>query len=300
MFGRLPSMDEILDSLASDSWVLDLGSGPGSFRHGDYSFSTVHVDAKMENLLSSHSAVQALGEKLPFRTSAFDAVILSHVLEHCEHPKAVLQEAGRVLKKTGSAYIAVPDGRTFSDRLYRKLFRNRGGHVSLFDSELKLRREAEWFLGIPHVASRVLYSSFSFLNRRNFSGAVRRRELRLPPLSERAVVWLSAVVCLYDRLFRTNLSGYGWAIYLGNVERHVSTKPNPNVCVRCGCAEEAAPALAWTYLCSGCGRRNFNRGRFLSAEDNGMAPAGGAAGVLHILRRGAARSHPPNHDANER
>jgi SAM-dependent methyltransferase len=259
-------MYEILDALPNKSLVLDLGAGAGSFPHENYSFATIHLDVCKENLGTKGNSVQALGEQLPFRSSSFDAVILSHVLEHCAQPKAVLQEVGRVLKKSGSAYIAIPDGRTFSDRLYRKLFRNRGGHVSLFDSELKLRKQAEWFLGLPHAASRVLYSSFSYLNARNLRNPARRRELRVPPLSESAVIALSAAVCLWDRFFRTGLSSYGWCIYLGHIHQPIPTEPNPNVCVRCGCAEEVASSSTLAYHCSECGCWNINRRRLLALK----------------------------------
>jgi SAM-dependent methyltransferase len=210
-------MYEILDNLPAEAVVLDLCSGGGSFRHEEYAFTTVHVDLKFEHLSDGHRAVQAQGEALPFLSSAFDAVILSHVLEHCEQPRRVLQEVGRILKKTGAAFIAVPDARTFSDRLYLKLFRNKGGHLTLFGSERRLVEDAQWFLGQPHVATRTINSSFSFLNRKNFGTRSKRREILLPPLPEFLVALLSSAVFRFDRLFGSRASVYGWALYFGHL-----------------------------------------------------------------------------------
>jgi SAM-dependent methyltransferase len=196
-------MYEILDSLPDDALVLDLGSGGGSFRAEDYKFRTILVDSKLDHLPTGRNAVQAHGHVLPFRAKSFDAVILSHVLEHEENPKRMLPEVGGVLKRSGTAYVAVPDARTFSDRLYRKVFRNRGGHASLFASEEDLRATIAWYLGLPHEATRMPYSSFAYLNRRNFQDATERTQILLPPLPEILVVAITCLANKVDRWFLT-------------------------------------------------------------------------------------------------
>lgn len=52
--------------------------------------------------------VQALAENLPFK-QAFDTVIAAEILEHVLDPKAVLDEALRVLKLGGKIIVTVPD-----------------------------------------------------------------------------------------------------------------------------------------------------------------------------------------------
>ncbi len=253
-------MYEILDQLPDDAIVLDLGSGHGSFPRGAYRFRTFLADTKFEHLPNEAGVVQAHSDALPFASKLFDAVILSHVLEHTEKPRQTLQEIGRVLKRTGAVYIAVPDGRTFTDRLYRKVFRNRGGHISLFDSEQALRRDMTWFFGVPHKATRTLYSSFAYLNRRNFLAASQRREIRIPPLPEPCLLAFTALVSLWDRLFNTRCSVYGWAFYFGSQLDGISSEPNPNVCIRCGAVEENhAGGRTIGYACSQCGARNVDR-----------------------------------------
>lgn len=264
-------MYEVLDSLSDDALVLDLGSGSGSFRAEDYRFTTILVDSKLDHLPAGRNAVQACGHVLPFRARSFDAVILSHVLEHEENPKRMLQEVGRVLKRSGAAYVAVPDARTFSDRLYRKLFRNRGGHLSLFISEAGLRTMIAWYLGLPHKATRTLYSSFAYLNRNNFQDVTKRSEILLPPLPEALVATLTFVVNKVDNWLGTRASLYGWALYFGEIKTEVLEQANPNVCVRCGKAELVSrqpvrPGLRGRilfplYRCSQCGARNVHRSR---------------------------------------
>lgn len=52
--------------------------------------------------------VLGIGEKLPFKTDAFDAVFSLAVLEHVRNPFECAQEIVRVLKPGGILYVAVP------------------------------------------------------------------------------------------------------------------------------------------------------------------------------------------------
>ena len=72
-------------------------------------------------------------------------MILNHSVEHFLNLKPALQEIGRVTKQDGAACVTVPDATTFTDRLYRKVFRSRGGHVNLFDSAKNLERMLAWY-----------------------------------------------------------------------------------------------------------------------------------------------------------
>jgi SAM-dependent methyltransferase len=68
--------------------------------------------------------VQTDASRLPFPDASFDAIIASHSLEHFERLETALQELGRVVRPSGSIFIAVPDASTFSDRLHRWLGRD--------------------------------------------------------------------------------------------------------------------------------------------------------------------------------
>src|SRR5262249_27454317 len=137
--------------------------------------------------------VQADASSLPFASRTFDAVILNHTLEHFERLKPALQEIGRVIRADGAIYAAVPDATTFSDRLYRKLFRNRGGHVNPFASETDLAKTLAWYFGLPLAGSRTLCASLTFLNRRarNLEAGQLRIPFRLP---ERLLLYLTGLL----------------------------------------------------------------------------------------------------------
>lgn len=228
-------MYKILDKLNSNQIVLDFCSGRGSFTSGDYPFQTVRVDRETAGATIGLSFVQADANTLPFRSQCFDAVIANHALEHISPLKPALQELGRVVKKTGWAYVAVPDARTFSDRLYRKLFRNRGGHVNLFDCADRLARMLEWYLGLEHLATVPLFGSYSYLNRENYRRCHgKRAQLKAIPLGEETLLRLNAALAYADDWFNLGFSRYGWALYFGHrgVLQPIATYRN--VCVRCG------------------------------------------------------------------
>lgn len=90
---------KILKELGKDTLVLDLGSG------------SRRVDSRAINFdIAPYPNVDVVGDgyNLPFRSEAFDFVILNTVLEHVRDPSGVLLEARRVLKKGGYIYATVP------------------------------------------------------------------------------------------------------------------------------------------------------------------------------------------------
>ena len=158
-------MREILSHLPPSAIVLDLGCSGGSFDNASYPFLTIHADLRSLDL---DHFVQADAARLPFKTASFDAVICNHGLEHLEELKPALQEIGRVLKREAALFIAVPDASTFTDHLYR-WFYDGGGHVNRFRNQKELETMLAWYSGQSHVATRILYSSFSYLNPAKFS-----------------------------------------------------------------------------------------------------------------------------------
>lgn len=259
-------MHEILDHLSDGSRVLDLGSRDGSFPVDAYAhLAVVRVDLKPGR--AGQCSVQADAARLPFRSRSFDAVVLNHSLEHFAELKRALQEVGRVVRQDGAIYVAVPDARTLSDRLYRKVYRDAGGHVNLFGSENELRKMLAWYFGLPHAGTRVLCTSMAFWNARNTNNAAVKRQMRWPALREPLLAALIAACRFSDRRLRTRASVYGWAFYFGSVPEQVDPLPRTNVCVRCGQAYESARLIhlnavrkwLWfhTYHCPDCSAFNF-------------------------------------------
>ena len=62
------------------------------------------------NLLRSRGieVVPCAANAMPFEDCTFDAVVMSHVLEHCPNVRSALDEAGRVLKDGGWLLVFVP------------------------------------------------------------------------------------------------------------------------------------------------------------------------------------------------
>jgi SAM-dependent methyltransferase len=62
--------------------------------------------------------IAAVGESLPFRDNSFDVIISLEVLEHVEHPAAVLREVFRILKPGGWFYLTCPNYLSFREVHY--------------------------------------------------------------------------------------------------------------------------------------------------------------------------------------
>ncbi|HIH32809.1 MAG TPA: class I SAM-dependent methyltransferase [Candidatus Diapherotrites archaeon] len=80
--------------------------------------------------------------KLPFKDEEFDAVVISHLIEHVENPGKALLEAKRVLKKNGKILIATPNYFSpwpiaewvFDKVLAKKGYSLQDQHISKFDA----------------------------------------------------------------------------------------------------------------------------------------------------------------------
>jgi SAM-dependent methyltransferase len=260
-------MHEILKALPKGSLVLDLGCATGSFPEDATLAQIVRIDRDAaKTRTDSVPFVQADAAALPFADHRFAAVISNHSLEHFEDLSGALREIGRVIKPGGSLYVAVPDASTVTDELYRWLARG-GGHVNAFVSARETAAAIEQATGLPLVATRVLCSSLSFLNRRNAPRPIPRR---LWPLgggyewSLALYIWFSRRL---DRLLRTRTSIYGWAFYFGSIKEPIDVTIRVNVCIRCGsgCRASLLESLGlvstnWlgfrTFKCRDCGANN--------------------------------------------
>ena len=224
-------MDEVLFRLPHGSWVLDLGSGRGSFNPRDYRLRAVRADLGSPAPGPDAWAVRADARQLPFRNHSFEAVVCNHSLEHFQELEPALREISRVLKRPGVFYASIPDSSTLTDRLYR-LLGGGGGHVQRFRSPQQLIDLVRRVTGLPCAARRTLFSSFSYLHPASRGRALRM--LLLFWLRESVLSWIVGLLRLADRRFGTRLTVYGWAYYFGQLPQPIDTKPRTNMCVRCG------------------------------------------------------------------
>ncbi len=110
--------------------VLDVGCGSGERmrRLEAAGWECIGIDA-------SESAVNSGREKgldvrlaeataLPFPDDSFDAVLMSHSIEHCQDPRRAVREAARVLKPGGSLTITTPNGASPVAQLFGAMWVN--------------------------------------------------------------------------------------------------------------------------------------------------------------------------------
>jgi ubiquinone/menaquinone biosynthesis C-methylase UbiE len=101
--------------------VLDFGCGRGSFHYELYECGIVAIDIGIDpsDRRSGISYVRSDSKHIPLADRSEDAVVCHHTLEHFENCQQVLREIARILKDEQCFWIAVPNGRSFDDALYR-------------------------------------------------------------------------------------------------------------------------------------------------------------------------------------
>ena len=258
-------MFDYLQSLDSETRVLDLGSSTGSFPLALTAASVIRLDRDSKVPGATSNFVQADAAALPFASQSFDVVVANHSFEHFHQFEKVAEEVGRILKPNAVLFISVPDATTITDRVYRWLGRG-GGHVNAFTKAENLSDVVVKATGLPLTGTLVLHSGMSFLNRRNIA-TMPRRMILLGYGSERLLTLANYLFRHLDRCFRTRFSVYGWAYYFGSHSPQ-SLAAKTNVCIRCGSGHSARHLLGsdrlrrhWVgityYQCPNCGARNL-------------------------------------------
>lgn len=262
-----------LSELSPSQRILDVGCGPGSLRVQLAGLNVTGVDVDPNELAHNRDLLSACAESnsLPFASRSFDLVICHHSLEHFRDVPGTILEIRRVLKLEGRLFVSVPDGKSFSDRLYRLLLCG-GGHFQRFSFEsVVCAIESGTML---HLAGwRELYSSFIFVDKRNFVPAPRGR---LPGPLPRRMRWLGHLPhwCFYtarlvlnlvsrcaDSLLSTRLSRYGWAMaFVPEAKPPQSERGCLNVCMSCGAGVDKPRTerlFRLLYRCPYCSSLNF-------------------------------------------
>jgi len=247
-------MNELLHSLPAGARVLDLGARTGSFQSPRTDLRIVRLDIEMVAGRGSGFYIAADAARMPFASGVFDAVISNHSLEHFVELDPTVREIGRVLRKNGALYIAVPDATTLTDRIYRWLGRG-GGHVNAFRTPRDVIDLIERLTRLPHRGTRPLISGLSFLNAHNFMSRPPRKIALFAFGNEYFLAVLIWILRSIDRRLGTRLSHYGWAFYFGAVEMPRPGEVWINVCVRCGSGHPTVPKFF--YRCPQCGGWNI-------------------------------------------
>jgi SAM-dependent methyltransferase len=250
-------MLDLLRDLPPEAKVLDLGSGSGSFDAAGLRATVVRLDLEPS---TSKNFVRGDASNLPFPPRTFDAIVSNHSLEHVENLDGCLREISRVLKPAGILYVAVPDSTTLCDRLYRWLSRG-GGHVNPFPSAADLSQKIETAIALPHLGTRTLCASFSFLNRKLIRTRIPGKLLLLGGGTQTSLLIATYALRLLDRFLGTRLIVYGWALYFGKSPETSETWTN--VCILCGSGQDSKSLRVFRklllpfYRCPQCGTLNL-------------------------------------------
>lgn len=234
-------MHNVLRTLDRSHVVLDLGCGLGSFNYATYNCRIIGIDVYLSPsaLYRDGSRVQYLksdAKAIPLTDSSVDAVLCHHSLEHFPDYLRTLGEVARVLKSTGALWIAVPNGYSFDDALYR--FTDAGhSHVNRFNFD-RLLNEVQRRTGLQLLQSISLFSGFVYL-KQPLPGmpSLFGRLLGFLPsrLNRSVVVLVNAVTRMLDRLLGTQFSQYGWGFVFARHKIELELLPSYfNVCWKCG------------------------------------------------------------------
>jgi SAM-dependent methyltransferase len=240
-----------LSDLNEGQTALDLGCGSGSAAYARARCRIVAVDVRRPATLPRPARggfVQADAARLPLPDASCDLALASHSLEHIADWRGAVREAARVLRPEGALIIAAPDGDSLSDALYRFLDKGRE-HVNRFRRE-QFVEAVERQTGLRLAAWRLLYSSYSFLNRQpgqRFGGRARPLNWVPPPLLGSFLLAWNALAHAADRRLGARWSVYGWQFEFRSSTglqpvsaSAIEQPPEPNVCIQCGSSHPAA------------------------------------------------------------
>jgi SAM-dependent methyltransferase len=180
--------------------ILEIGCGDGAILER---LAELGFGSQFTGLEISPSAVRSVQEKnipscdvklfdgyeLPFPAKHFDLAILSHVLEHVEYPRRLIQEAARVAR---SVFVEVPLEDCW--RMSRDFVFDRVGHINFYN--FKTIRRLVQSCGMTVINARLSHSSlpaYTFRKgklRGNLSYWFKETALRVvPKLASSAMVY---------------------------------------------------------------------------------------------------------------
>lgn len=142
----------LYDLVTKATKILDAGCGPNGAAWWEYKPESTYmlaIDLLYEPPKLPPNTSFVKGEVADYcettdKTDFFDLIIADHLLEHVENPERTAIAFNRVLGMGGIVHVAVPDATNFTDRFYRLIHPEGGGHINQFDLDqlLKLMNDA--------------------------------------------------------------------------------------------------------------------------------------------------------------
>jgi 2-polyprenyl-3-methyl-5-hydroxy-6-metoxy-1,4-benzoquinol methylase len=109
--------------------LLDVGCGNGEFLHTmkqlGWNVQGLDVDEKAAETARRNNINVRIGtlDKSGFSSNMFDAIVLSHVIEHVYDPISLLRECKRILKPGGKIFILTPNSKSLCHKLFGEYWR---------------------------------------------------------------------------------------------------------------------------------------------------------------------------------
>ncbi len=235
-------MENILARLTDRQIVVDLGCGPGSFHYESYTCQIIGIDVNVSQRghRSHVTFLKANSAEIPLASNSVDAVVCHHTLEHFPDFRTTLAEINRILKDDGVMWIAIPNGYSLDDALYRFVF-DGGGHVNRFTRD-QLIEEVHRLTRFRLMQEVDLFSSFIYLKKPTaeeyqFYPRTARSLFNIPDGTvATGILVINALTRLIDKLFGSRVSQYGWGFVFADQGISLSPLHRPyfNVCSKCG------------------------------------------------------------------
>lgn len=189
-----PVLNDVFDSIAPPSAILDVGCGNGLFSAGikrQIDCRLIGVDgsqyalshAKRNGFDSTFHINDMCGDTLPIDRESIDLVICKDVLEHLMDPNFVAAEIFRVTKFGGYALVHVPNQFNLIGRL-KFLFKNDIDTFNYFEGSERWDYPHIRYFTFDSIIRLFEYNGFTlFLNlSHHFASPARLKNLPLNPL----------------------------------------------------------------------------------------------------------------------
>jgi 2-polyprenyl-3-methyl-5-hydroxy-6-metoxy-1,4-benzoquinol methylase len=191
--------------------VLDVGCGNGErlelLKQLGWNVKGLDLDRQAVNAARQKGLEADCGElkTMGYPADSFDAVIMSHVIEHVPHPGELLSECARVLKPGGRLVMLTPNAESFGLNYYGRCWRGLEPprHLQIFSQpaleQIVKQAGLSVVKGKSLVGPQVLYASHVIKTGKPMNSDSARLRLR----SSLFVKWLTLVESLLIR-FRPN------------------------------------------------------------------------------------------------
>ena len=160
--------------------LLDVGCGSGEFlfsmQFRGWEVTGIDSDLKAVQVAQSKGLDVKNGNLFSqnFKDESFDAIVLSHFIEHVYDPKKILIECKRLLKKGGKLVVATPNNKSLGHFVFKRNWRGLEPprHINLFSiSSLKSLAILSGFVEtniftIPRISRDIFIKSYQIKSRK--------------------------------------------------------------------------------------------------------------------------------------